>query len=56
VIDEKLQGDVVVTVIATGFIPSLKKEKEALPFLRRRPAPASASTIKDHIELPPFMR
>ena len=37
-IDEKLQGDVVVTVIATGFKPSKLKEREALPFLRPRTA------------------
>ena len=61
-IDEKLQGDVVVTVIATGFKPSAKKEKEALPFLRPRtvnaPAVAAGSPAggKEHIELPPFMR
>ncbi|MBI5399923.1 cell division protein FtsZ [Candidatus Saganbacteria bacterium] len=64
VIDEKLQGDIVVTVIATGFVPSAKKEKDVLPFLRprisRQPAAAAAATAaassKDHIELPPFMR
>ncbi|MEE8638057.1 MAG: cell division protein FtsZ, partial [Candidatus Margulisiibacteriota bacterium] len=55
VIDEKLQGDVVVTVIATGFVPSTKKEKEALPFIRPRSARVSASP-RENIELPPFMR
>lgn len=58
-IDEKLQGDVVVTVIATGFKESPKKEKEALPFLRPRMTQASApagSAMKENIELPPFMR
>jgi len=61
-IDEKLQGDVVVTVIATGFKPSAKKEKEALPFMRPRTATAHAGgghvagPSKEHIELPPFMR
>lgn len=58
VIDEKLQGDVVVTVIATGFRPVAKKEKEAMSFLRpraARTAPVMAGG-KEHIELPPFMR
>lgn len=59
-IDEKLQGDVVVTVIATGFRNVAKKEREAIPFVRTRPASvsagASASSGKEHIELPPFMR
>ncbi|KAF0134465.1 MAG: cell division protein FtsZ [Candidatus Saganbacteria bacterium] len=50
VIDEKLQGDVVVTVIATGFKPSPKKEKEAIPFVRSNPQ------TKERIELPPFMK
>lgn len=51
VIDEKLQGDVVVTVIATGFKPGARKEKESLPsFEHARPQ------SRDRIELPPFMR
>jgi len=50
VIDEKLQGDVVVTVIATGFKPSAKREKESIPFVR------SNSQSKERIELPPFMK
>ena len=62
VIDEKLQGDVVVTVIATGFVPSVKKD--AGTFMRRRPARVQQpqttnnhpTNNKDHIELPPFMR
>jgi cell division protein FtsZ len=60
VIDEKLQGDVMVTVIATGFKPSPKKEKDNLPFLRpramRAPATSSGGSSKEPIELPPFMR
>jgi cell division protein FtsZ len=65
VIDEKLQGDVVVTVIATGFTPSPKSEKDKLPFLRPKAtklpvASATTSAVAreqtDHIELPPFMR
>lgn len=57
VIDEKMQGDVMVTVIATGFKPSPKKEKEGLPFFRPRSARAATPVgAKEHIELPPFMR
>jgi cell division protein FtsZ len=52
VIDDKLQGDVMVTVIATGFKPSLRKEKESLPTTIR----SSTSHGREHIELPPFMR
>lgn len=50
VIDEKLQGDVVVTVIATGFKPGAKKEIESAPLVRMAPH------SKERIELPPFMR
>lgn len=50
VIDEKLQGDVVVTVIATGFRPGAKKEVESAPLVRANPH------SKERIELPPFMR
>jgi cell division protein FtsZ len=51
VIDEKLQGDVVVTVIATGFKPGARKEKESMPtFQHARPS------SRERIELPPFMR
>jgi cell division protein FtsZ len=50
VIDEKLQGDVVVTVIATGFKPSAKKEKESVPFVRTN------QKSGERIELPPFMK
>lgn len=59
VIDEKMQGDLTVTVIATGFKPSLNKQKEELPFLRPRmmKQPVAVSVgAKEHIELPPFMR
>lgn len=55
VIDEKLQGDVVVTVIATGFKKAPKKEKETLSFIRPR-AVRVAPPDKERIELPPFMR
>jgi cell division protein FtsZ len=57
-IDEKLQGEIVVTVIATGFKPSLKKEKAAIPFLKPRSAasPSPKLSSKEQIELPPFMR
>jgi len=50
VIDEKIQGDVVVTVIATGFKPSAKKEKESVPFVRTH------QSRGERIELPPFMK
>jgi cell division protein FtsZ len=59
VIDEKLQGDVMVTVIATGFSGSSKREKEEIPFLRPRAARVSgggASSSGENIDLPPFMR
>jgi len=59
VIDEKLQGDVVVTVIATGFKPSPKTDKDARPFVRPRAirtADKASNTNKEHIELPPFMK
>ncbi|MBU0502095.1 MAG: cell division protein FtsZ, partial [Candidatus Margulisbacteria bacterium] len=56
VIDEKVEGDVVVTVIATGFKPSPKKEKDNLPFLRPRMNRTPASPSQENIELPPFMR
>ena len=53
VIDEKLQGELQVTVIATGFRPTLKKEREFTA-----PATTIKSTPhgKEHIELPSFMR
>jgi cell division protein FtsZ len=50
VIDEKLQGDVVVTVIATGFKPGARKERESIPMVRSHPQSL------ERIELPPFMR
>jgi len=56
VIDEKLQDEVVVTVIATGFKPQPKKEREALPFIRPRTVRSSSGINKENIELPPFMR
>lgn len=52
VIDEKLQGEVMVTVIATGFKPTISKEKESIPTTVIR----STSHGKEHIELPSFMR
>jgi len=52
VIDENLKGDVVVTVIATGFKPGAKKEKESIPTSFSK----STSSGREHIELPPFMR
>lgn len=56
VIDEKLQGETMVTVIATGFreAPQQKAVKEITPTFVRT-APASPSN-KERIDLPPFMR
>ncbi|MFH1389718.1 MAG: cell division protein FtsZ, partial [Candidatus Margulisiibacteriota bacterium] len=60
-IDEKLQGEVLVTVIATGFKSVQNREKESVSFIRPRqnqaiqPKP-TADSHKDDIELPPFMR
>ncbi|MFA5840419.1 MAG: cell division protein FtsZ [Candidatus Margulisiibacteriota bacterium] len=56
VIDEKMQDEISVTVIATGFKPTAKQEKEAFPFIRPRQARVTASGNKENIELPPFMR
>jgi cell division protein FtsZ len=56
VIDEKLQGDVMVTVIATGFSGSPKKEKDEIPFLRPRAARVSGGGTFSSGDLPPFMR
>ncbi len=58
VIDEKLQGDVVITVIATGFKPSERKitVTEDVDIRRSvRPEIVDASG-KEHVELPPFMK
>lgn len=49
VIDEKLQGEIVITVIATGFKPAEKKFQEEIPLVR-------SSSISDRVELPPFIR
>lgn len=49
VIDEKLEDEIVVTVIATGF-RSEKKQKESAPIVR------SLSNPKERVELPPFMK
>ncbi len=60
VIDDKLQGDMVITVIATGFKNSPEKSDIQLPFIRPKVVPASIasnnSKEKDNIELPPFIR
>jgi cell division protein FtsZ len=50
VIDEKLQGDIVITVIATGFRPGAK-HIEAVPI----PKMVTAGG-KERVELPPFIR
>ncbi|OGC10595.1 cell division protein FtsZ [candidate division WOR-1 bacterium RIFOXYC2_FULL_37_10] len=52
VIDEKLEGEVVVTVIATGFKLSAHREKELIPNTIIQSTPRG----KEHIELPSFMR
>ena len=49
VIDEKLQGEIVITVIATGFKPAEKKFQEEIPLVR-------SSSLSDRVELPPFIR
>lgn len=51
VIDEKLQNEVIITVIATGFKRAPLKEKQSLPFIR-----SAHASHKERIELPPFMR
>lgn len=56
VIDEKLQGDVVVTVIATGFKLSPKEIKHTPSFIRPKTTRITDSSNKEHIELPPFMK
>lgn len=51
VIDENIKGDVIVTVIATGFKPGAHKEKESIPTTFK-----ATPHGREHIELPPFMR
>ncbi|OGC04838.1 cell division protein FtsZ [candidate division WOR-1 bacterium RIFOXYA12_FULL_43_27] len=51
VIDEKMQNELMITVIATGFKRSPLKEKESIPFIRNTHAPN-----KERVELPSFMR
>lgn len=56
VIDEKLQGDVMITVIATGFKP---QERSTIDngLIRRRVRPEVAAQGGDSaVELPPFIR
>jgi cell division protein FtsZ len=59
VIDEKLQGEVVITVIATGFKQSPKRGIEAMPMGGRSMAhhhSLSNAAVKDAVDLPPFIR
>jgi len=57
VIDEKLQGDVMITVIATGFRPSERSSLEIGERIGRiRPEIISQSQLKEPVELPPFIR
>lgn len=51
VIDEKLQNEIIITVIATGFKRSPLKEKESFPFVRN-----THTSNKEKIELPSFMK
>ncbi len=60
VIDEKLAGDVVITVIATGFKQSPKRGIESLPVSGRashhQHVHAAAGSRQSEVELPPFIR
>ncbi|MBU0687260.1 MAG: cell division protein FtsZ [Candidatus Margulisbacteria bacterium] len=49
VIDEKLQGEIVITVIATGFKPAEKRFQDEIPLVR-------TSSMSDRVDLPPFIR
>ena len=51
VINDAMDDEVRVTVIATGFKRAPLKEKQSVPFIRNTHAPH-----KERIELPPFMR
>lgn len=68
VIDDKMQGEVRITVIATGFtgetppptpakkVTSIKSRDEAPPQTIRKPAPAPAPANKGGLDLPDFLR
>jgi cell division protein FtsZ len=56
VIDEKLQGDVMITVIATGFKPRAKKEEEDRELNDVRNVHTMVQGSKEEITLPPFLR
>ena len=51
VIDEKLQNEILITVIATGFKRAPLKEKKSFPFIRNTHSPN-----KERVELPSFMK
>jgi cell division protein FtsZ len=56
VIDEKLQGEVMITVIATGFKPQERATLEPTDLIRRSRPEIISQQQKDLIELPPFIR
>ncbi len=55
VIDDKLQGDVMITVIATGFRPREYMSEHAQE-TKKRIKPEIFSQPKEPVELPPFIR
>jgi len=60
VIDEKLQGDVMITVIATGFKPQERALTSSEDVFRKKIRPEIVTQQQpgggDHVELPPFIR
>ena len=56
VIDEKLQGEVVVTVIATGFKSQEKRSIIEDTEVKSQIKPEFVQQQKDHIELPAFLK
>lgn len=57
VIDEKMQGDIMITVIATGFKPGARvEEKLSMPVHAKVRPEIIATPSRDRIELPSFMR
>ena len=57
VIDERMQGDIMITVIATGFKPRMKRE-ESVPVFSDVPKAheIKASTTKEHFDIPGFLK
>jgi cell division protein FtsZ len=60
VIDEKLQGDIMITVIATGFKPRAKKDIAIFDDMpRAKEEPAAKIHVhpqKEHVDIPGFLR